>query len=65
MTLKDYVLKNYPTRFIKKVVHRDARGKITKTETIELPVIIEEFDSHYTVKNNKDASPIILSKGVV
>jgi len=28
------------------------------------PLIIEEFDSHYTVKSNKDESPLILGKGI-
>jgi len=26
------------------------------------PLIIEEFDSHFTVKSNKDQSPLILGK---
>ena len=29
------------------------------------PLIIEEFDSHFTVKSNKDESPLILSKSIV
>lgn len=28
-------------------------------------LIIEEFDSHWTVKRNRDESPLILSKQVV
>jgi len=28
------------------------------------PLIIEEFDSHYTIKANKDESPLILGKQV-
>jgi hypothetical protein len=27
-------------------------------------VLIKEFDSHYEVNDNKDASPIILSKNI-
>ena len=27
-------------------------------------LIINEFDSHYTVQVNEDASPLILSKGI-
>ena len=29
------------------------------------PLIIEEFDSHFTIKVNKDESPLILSKNIV
>ena len=29
------------------------------------PLIIEEFDSHFTVKSNKDESPLILGKSIV
>lgn len=28
-------------------------------------LIIEEFDSHYTVRINKDESPLILGKGII
>jgi len=28
------------------------------------PLIIQEFDSHYTVKSNKDESPLILGKSI-
>ena len=28
-------------------------------------LLIEEFDSHWTVKRNRDESPLILSKQVV
>lgn len=28
------------------------------------PLMIQEFDSHYTVKSNKDQSPLILGKGI-
>ena len=31
----------------------------------DLPLIIEEFDSHYTVKLHKDESSLILGKSVV
>ena len=31
----------------------------------EKPLIIEEFDNHYTVRNNKDESPLILSKQIL
>ena len=29
------------------------------------PLMIQEFDSHFTVKTNKDESPLILSKNIV
>ena len=29
------------------------------------PLIIEEFDSHFTVNTHKDESPLILGKGIV
>ena len=29
------------------------------------PLIIQEFDSHFTVKTHKDESPLILGKGIV
>lgn len=28
-------------------------------------LIIEEFDSHYTIKRNRDESPLILGKGII
>jgi len=31
----------------------------------DLPLIIEEFDSHYTVKLHKDGSCLILGKSIV
>ena len=29
------------------------------------PIIIKEFDSHYEINHNKDASPLILSKDII
>ena len=29
------------------------------------PLIIEEFGSFFTIKRNKDESPLILSKGIL
>jgi hypothetical protein len=29
------------------------------------PLMIEEFDSHFTVRSNEDESPLILSKTIV
>ena len=28
------------------------------------PLIIQEFDSHFTIKSNKDESPLILGKSI-
>lgn len=29
------------------------------------PLIITEFDSHFTIKSNKDESPLILGKSIL
>jgi len=29
------------------------------------PLIIQEFDSHFTVRSNKDQSPLILGKSIL
>tara|TARA_E500000178_G_C16665891_1_gene592805 strand:+ start:176 stop:328 length:153 start_codon:yes stop_codon:yes gene_type:complete len=29
------------------------------------PLIIEEFNSHFTIKSNKDESPLILGKSIL
>ncbi len=62
--LKEYVLKKYKKTFSKKKVIRDQHGNIIRRviETIEPIITIKE--THIEVKNNKDASPIILSKDV-
>jgi len=62
--LKEYVLKKYKRLFSKKKVIRDQHGNITRRviETIDPIITIKE--THIEVKNNKDASPIILSKDV-
>ena len=31
----------------------------------DIPLIIEEFDLHYTVKIHKDESPLILGKNIM
>ena len=62
--LKEYVLKKYKRLFSKKKVIRDQHGKVIRRviETIDPIITIKE--THIEVKNNKDASPIILSKDV-
>ena len=62
--LKEYVLKKYKKLFSKKKIIRDQHGKIIRRviETIDPIITIKE--THIEVKNNKDASPIILSKDV-
>ena len=59
--VREYALKHYASRFARSSFSVDVRGKKTwKRWTVE--PMIEEFDSHYTVKAHKDESPIILSK---
>jgi|TARA_B100000900_G_C20321994_1_gene610586 hypothetical protein len=62
--LKEYVLKKYKKLFSKKKIIRDQHGKIIRRviETIDPIITIKE--THIEIKNNKDASPIILSKDV-
>ena len=62
--LKEYVLKKYKRLFSKKKVIKDQHGKVIRRimEPIDPIIIIKE--THIEVKNNKDASPIILSKDV-
>tara|TARA_B100000029_G_scaffold484200_1_gene536145 strand:+ start:3268 stop:3480 length:213 start_codon:yes stop_codon:yes gene_type:complete len=63
--IKEYALKNYKKTFIKKVTTRDAKGKIIRRQFIDLEPIILIKDNHIEVKNNIDASPIILSKNIL
>ena len=65
--IEEYARKNYPQTFTKEswVSVGGARGNTRKRVETELPVIVEEFDSHITIKPNKDASPIILSKNIL
>ena len=65
--IKEYVLKHYKKHFIKKytVIEPTTRGKIMRTKSKDLPVLISIKDTHIEVKNNKDASPIILNKNIL
>tara|TARA_B000000557_G_scaffold220025_1_gene187954 strand:- start:229 stop:465 length:237 start_codon:yes stop_codon:yes gene_type:complete len=65
--IKEYALKHYKRHFIKKytVVEHSVRGKVIKTKSKELPILISIEDNHIQIKNNKDASPIILSKNIL
>ena len=64
--VKEYAKKKYPRTFKKTVVEsRNPRTGVAKYKTIEIDPIVREYDSHWTVSNNIDASPIILSKGVI
>ena len=65
--IKKYALKHYKNHFIKKytVVEHSVRGKVIKTKSKDLPVIISIKDNHIEIQNNKDASPIILSKNIL
>ena len=63
--IREYVLKNYKNHFIKRRVLRDSGGRITKTTIQEVETIITIKETHIEVQNNKDASPIILSKDIL
>tara|TARA_R110002020_G_scaffold100858_2_gene238125 strand:+ start:7541 stop:7768 length:228 start_codon:yes stop_codon:yes gene_type:complete len=65
--IKKYALKHYKNHFIKKytVVEHSVRGKVIKTKSKDLPVIISIKANHIEIQNNKDASPIILSKNIL
>ena len=62
--IKEYVLKNYKRLFSKKKVIRDQHGKVIRRIIEPIDPIITIKETHIEVKNNKDASPIILSKDV-
>jgi hypothetical protein len=63
--VKEYVLKNYKSLFEKKVITRDSKGKITRRQYIDLEPIITIKDKHIEIKNNQDASPLILNKNIL
>ena len=65
--IKEYALKHYKRHFIKnyKVIEQTTRDKVIKTKSKELPVLISIKDNHIQIKNNKDASPIILNKNIL
>jgi len=65
--IEEYALKYYKKHFIKSktIVEHSTRGKRLRTKHINLPVIVSMHDTHILVKNNKDASPIILSKKIL
>ena len=42
--IKEYALKNYKKTFIKKVITRDAKGKITRRQFIDLePIVLIKY----------------------
>ena len=51
--------------FTKKIKVRNGRGQLEKVVTEELPVIVEDNGVFFTVRNHKDASPLILSKTIL
>ena len=65
--IKEYALKHYKKHFVKKytVIEPTTRGKIIRTKSKDLPVLISIMKNHIEIKNNKDASPIILSKNIL
>ena len=62
--IAEYAKDTYKRTFTKKTITRDARGKISSTETIEISPIVRDGGSHWAVYSHPDASPIILSKNV-
>jgi len=63
--IKEYAIKNYKRNFIKKIITRDSKGKITRRQFIDLEPIISIEETHIEIKNNIDASPIILNKNIL
>ena len=65
--IKEYALKHYKKHFTKKytVVEHTTKGKVIKTKSKDLPILISIEGNHIQIKNNKDASPIILSKNIL
>ena len=62
--IKDYAKNTYKRTFTTKKTIRNEKGKIVRTETIEIDPIVRDCDSHWAVYTHLDASPIILSKNV-
>jgi len=63
--IKEYAIKNYKRNFIKKIITRDSKGKIIRRQFIDLEPIISIKETHIEIKNNIDASPIILNKNIL
>ena len=63
--IKEYILKNYKRLFSKKKVIRDQNGKVIRRIMEPIEPIVSIKETHIEVKNNQDASPIILSKDVL
>ena len=63
--VKEYVLKNYKSLFEKKVITRDSKGKNNRRQYVDLEPIITIKDKHIEIKNNQDASPLILNKNIL
>ena len=64
--VKEYALANYKKLFKKvKITRVKVKGKIVSREVIDLDPIIVDGGNHWRVSNHIDASPLILSKGIV
>ena len=65
--IKEYALKHYKKHFKKKKTRTEhsMRGKILKSYYIDLPVLVSIKNTHIEIKNNEDASPIILNKNIL
>ncbi len=58
--MEEKLRKDYPWLFSKQEMYFE--GVKRKFRKVELNPIIEEFDSHYAITREKDASPLILSR---
>ena len=64
--IREYVLNRYNKGFFKKKeVIRDSKGKIVRRIFHNIEPIINVFEKHIEVKNQRDGSLIILGKGIL
>jgi len=57
--------KNKMTQEVQNKVREYVLARYKQTFTPESTMIINEYDSHFTVANHKTSSPLILGKGIV
>ena len=63
--IKEYALKHYKKQFTKQIILKNDRGQYLKTQFFTLDPLISITDTHIEIKNNQDASPIILNKNIL
>lgn len=63
--IKEYALKHYKKHFTKRSVLKNDRGQYLRTQIFTLDPIVSIENTHIEIKNNKDASPIILNKSIL